>query len=228
MSESASRLFIANRPLCLILLAIFCMTATAPTRAADPAASDDKILDYVDRTIKWYRAATGIDQATADPQEVIFRNAVHQNSLQVVHLSFDFGKAQAALLATEKGPTTAPANSQAARLAQAIIDANARVARIQSELDVTTQEIAKSQSRPPEELTAKRDKLVAELNLAKTRREVIQNFAGFNGAAGGLRKESRNSKSRRPKRKATRNPPPRRKSPLQYKENDRNQWASSD
>ncbi|HWE02053.1 MAG TPA: mechanosensitive ion channel family protein [Tepidisphaeraceae bacterium] len=185
MPELSSLFFRRGRSIRLAVVAALFVLIARPLRAADPASQDENIMAYIDHTINWHSRATGIDQATADPQEVTFRNAVRQNSARILHLSFVFGKSQAALLATEKKPSAAPATSQAGKLAQAVIDANERVARIQAQLELTTQQIAKSQPQPPDELTARREKLLAELNLATTRREVVQNFAGFNGAAAG-------------------------------------------
>lgn len=161
--------------------------AAALARAAGPSVTDEEVIDYLDRTITWQQRATALEAAAYKPQEMVFRDAIAQQAGQALQLGFTFGKAEAALLTSEKQPGSAPATGPADRLAQAAASANERVARIQTELDKADAELLTKSPEAQPQAVLQRDKLLAELNLAKARRDVVRNFMTFRaGAATGL------------------------------------------
>ncbi len=154
--------------------------------AVDPA---DRVMRFLDRTVDWSQRVRLLNQAAVNSEEVVYRDTIRQHSGQILQLGFSFAKAQAQLLGNPAGPTTGPTGSSISRVNQAAATAAERVTKIQGELDQAIADIQKAPAPVPDLLTARRDKLVAQLNLAKARQEVLQNLVGFNagnGAAGSL------------------------------------------
>lgn len=178
-----------------------CVAASvAPVAGApDPAAS---ILDYLNRTIDWHREIQGLGLHPLNSQDVVLRETVRQNARQVLQLGFAIARAQTPELDNGSHPTTGPAAaSPSARVAAILATNTQRIAQLQAQIDQLNPQVAKA---PPDEappLIARRDKLVAQLNFAKTRQSALQDFQSFmggldtNGSAGLLQQISELEKS---------------------------------
>jgi len=149
--------------------------------AAPPANPADDLLKFLNQTIDWYRRVTALDQVPVNANELLYRDGVRQAARRVLRLAFAFARERAALLAANQKPATAPAaNGQRGRnIGEAAATADQRVTRIQEELDRAGRQVetAAPTSRPA--VVALRDKLAAELDLAKARRDVLRRLAGF-------------------------------------------------
>jgi small-conductance mechanosensitive channel len=169
--------------------------------ASDPAAS---ILDYLNPTIDWHREIMALGLKPIDSQDVVLRETVRQNARQVLQLGFAIARAQAPALdntARPAGGSTTTPTGTTNRLA-AILASNAQlINQLQSQLDQLNPQVAKA---PPDEATAliaKRDKIAAQLNFAKTRQNALQNLQTFmsgmdnSGSAGLLQRISDLEKS---------------------------------
>jgi small-conductance mechanosensitive channel len=166
-----------------ILLGLCVLSVVGVAGAADPAAA---ILDYLNRVIDWHREIMALGLKPLDSQDVVLRETVRQNARQVLRLGFAIARAQASALDNSARPaTTAPTTSTGgtadrSRNVAAIMASNAQlISQLQSQLDELNPQVAKA---PPDEappLLAKRDKLVAQLNFAKTRQEALQDFMNF-------------------------------------------------
>ena len=155
--------------------------AVAPLAAApDPAAS---ILDYLNRTIDWHNEIQALGLQPINSQDVVLRESVRQNSRQVLQLGFAIARAQAPALESNSHPTSAPAAANtSARVAAILASNNQLIAQLQGQIDQLNPQVAKA---PPDEappLMAKRDKLVAQLNFAKTRQSALVEFQTFMGS----------------------------------------------
>jgi hypothetical protein len=71
---------------------------TAPT--AEQSLSPDRIIGPLNETLAWYREA----RTAMRSGEAVFAREDEQTILAVVRHAFETARAQAALLATEKGP----------------------------------------------------------------------------------------------------------------------------
>lgn len=156
--------------------------AAGAAGAGAPSASPQEILDFVEETADWYRHVMSVSTSSGTPEEALFHDAVLRNADNGLKLGFSFGKAEAGLVGeTAGGPTTAA--SQPSRLATAAAAANQRVAELSARLDAVNRELSAATEPAPQTLAALRDKLSAELSLAKTRQQVIADFAGFSGGS---------------------------------------------
>jgi len=178
-STTVRRLSFSRLIIGLILLSGLLPCFDGVSRAAGPAANPAQdLLSFVSRAIEWYRRINAFDQDPVSTQEVVYRDTVSQTARQSLQLVFDFAKRDAELLSTTHISTTAPAGSQTDRLAAAAAAAVQRVLAIQTQIDQIDQEmLSNATSRPI--LSARRDKLVSQLALAKARQQVLQNLSGF-------------------------------------------------
>lgn len=170
-----------------IWLLAFAMAFAAQAAAPATAGSTgDDVLRYVTHTIDWYRRVSVVDQMSIHSQEVLFRDTVHEQSRKALDLGLNFATAQAAVLSN--GSSAAAGGADARKLAQAATVAAQRVSQIQGELDQLQPRIDAAPADAKPALIAQRDKLTAELNLAKARQNVVQDLIGFqsDGASAGL------------------------------------------
>lgn len=176
--------------LAFVLLAfLFARGPRFAAYAAAPVNPGDDLIEFLNYTIQWYQNVVSFSQGQVTSPEVLFRDTVTQTSRQALQLGFVYGNHEAQLLsATQQHHATGPSGTQVDRVAQAAAAAVQRVASIQAQLDqldLDAQSVTAA-SRPV--LSAHRDKLVAELNLAKARRQVLQDLVGFasEGTGGSL------------------------------------------
>jgi small-conductance mechanosensitive channel len=157
----------------------------AANGAPDNPGAD--IIHYLNQTIDWYRRVAAFDQSSMTSEEVLFRDTVNQDALKSLQLGFSYAQAEGRLIAATQ-PASGPANAQATRLAQAAATAVQRTTQLETELEKVEQDLRSAGSAAPPELQARRDELAAELNLARTRQDVLQNMVDFSstGTSGGL------------------------------------------
>lgn len=176
-------------------MAVLGMAAVAAAPAATP---DEQILKYLDQTLDWYRRVTAIDDPASRSSEVILRSTVRQSARQTLRLGFQFARAEAEILTAAPGAGTsatapAAATGRAARpndrLMQAAATAGQRSARLEAQLEQIDRQISAAATTAPASrpavLTARRDKVLAELDLAKARQRVLEDLATFAGGPEG-------------------------------------------
>lgn len=158
--------------------------AKAPTSA--PITSGD-VLEFLNHTIDWYHRVEAVDPTAAHSQELLVRANVRDNAKQIVKLGLQFGRAEAAMIdsaaASGATSTTNASVNGGANLSQLAAKAAAHVQQIQSQI---AQVETNLQSAPPTSqpaLAQQRDRLNAQLNLAKAQQDVLTQYAGFVAAA---------------------------------------------
>ena len=158
-------------------------TPPAPLRAGD-------IVAHLARTISWYRRVVAVEQSAEVPADVLARDSTQRSSTRAMQLGFDFARAAAALVSGDSAPAAgaATANSNieqaAARAAERITSVEGRIAEVDAA-------VAKAGARSRATLTARRQELQAELNLAKQVQETVRGLRAFlsgqaAGSGGGL------------------------------------------
>lgn len=188
-------------------LAIAPATFAAAAAGAAPATTapltGNAVLEYLNATIDWYRRVESLDAPPVNSQELLLRATVREDARQAVRLALRFARAQAAIL--EASPATAPATVPGARglnggdggrgardgapaprartLAQVAAGAAERAAQLQAQVEQVTRELQTNASTSRPALAARRDQLVAQLELATAQRDVLRQYAGFVAAA---------------------------------------------
>ena len=174
----------------LALAAGYWLAVASPAAAPAPQAGQN-VLQYLDQTIDWYRRVVSLEASPIGSEDVLFRDAARQQARQALRLAFQHARAEAALLAPADVGAPAPASGRSASLSKAAAAAMQRVAQLQARIEQINVQMQGTSATSRPTLEARRDKLLAESNLAIARRDVLQSVSGFmsdseNGAAGGL------------------------------------------
>jgi small-conductance mechanosensitive channel len=203
---------------CLVASAIAASTGP-PSPTTPPGAlplPPEQAVNYVSRTIAWYRRIAALQQLPVDSDDVVPRERAYQGAVTAAQLAFDFGHAAAKLAAGKPagadsakpagGDNAKPAaggnaasNSQEAQnqltsVDQAAARMDARVADLQAQLSAIDDQLARARGKERETLAAKRGEISAELDLTKEMQNTIAQIERFEdiseahsgGAAGGL------------------------------------------
>jgi small-conductance mechanosensitive channel len=170
----------------------FCGSAalgqTAPPTSTYP--DPQQVLDYLNQTIDWQRHIAVEEQIATDPSDVLFLNGDKQAANQILKLSFDFARADAQLLASQKGGTAeeqpSGGSGQYQSLSRAAAAADAQVKQTQTEIVGLRKKLETAQGRRRVELQASLDETQSELDLAQTRSQSLHNILQFVTGSGAV------------------------------------------
>jgi hypothetical protein len=168
-------------PLLLALCTLIPLAGAAiPPAGAAPSDSirSQDVIAHLKEVVSWYRDLSSVEPSAGD---VLIRDNLHQVSLKALQLAFQFARAEGARIGAEQNPQQ-PAPS--ANLQQAAAKAADRVSAVQSKIAEVDSEIQKGAGRRVEILSAQRNELTAELELAKEIQATVQNLVNFRGAIG--------------------------------------------
>jgi small-conductance mechanosensitive channel len=157
---------------------LFCLGALAVT-AAGPADHAHDVLAHVNDVATWYQRAVSAEQGAPVPGEALYRDATRRASRQVLDLTFEYARAEAARVAPA-GAASQPGRGH--RLEQAAASAAERVSQLQADLDAAGAQAATRPADP--DVVARRDRVAAELSMATVRRETLQRITQFRDAPG--------------------------------------------
>ncbi len=98
----------------LLLVAIACAATSASTPNSDRPLAPDRVIASLNQTLAWYREARGAMRAAG----VVFAQEDEQTALRVLERAFDAARAQATVLALEKGSATETQQAEGQRAAK--------------------------------------------------------------------------------------------------------------
>ncbi|HEY2381994.1 MAG TPA: mechanosensitive ion channel domain-containing protein [Terriglobia bacterium] len=168
----------------LCLLAVFLQQSTP----APNLPTADQTLNYVKESISWYQQLHDEEALATTAVDTTYLNDERTVALQILKLSFDFAKAQAALL-SKQSPSTA-SDQQSSEVAgysgltKAAAAAEDEVKNTQQELDQTRAKLQTAEGARQRQLQATVDELQSEINLAKTRGDTFRSIIQFVAASG--------------------------------------------
>src|SRR5277367_619747 len=135
--------------------------------------SDAQVIGYLLQSVTWYRHFYSERQVASDPGDLVFLNDNQALESQIVKLSFEFAKADAALAKTATSPHDAPATLPAPASADL-----AHFIELKNRNDLLTQQTSADIGRLNEKIAAAgkddRKKLKAALDDAQSRLELTQ------------------------------------------------------
>jgi hypothetical protein len=143
------------------------------TQGSYQLPSDTKVIGYLLQAVNWYRHAYTERQVGSDPGDLVFLNDNQALESQIVKLSFEFAKADAALAKTATSPHDAPATRAApasTELAHFIEFKNRNDQLTQQ----TSEDIGKLNEKIASAREADRKKLKAALDDAESRLDLLQ------------------------------------------------------
>jgi hypothetical protein len=135
--------------------------------------SDAQIVGYLLQSVTWYRHLYTERQVASDPGDLVFLNDNQALESQIVKLSFEFAKADAALAKTATSPHDAPATLAAPASADLahFIELKNRNDQVAQQ---TSEDIGKLNQTIASAREADRKKLKAALDDAQSRIELLQ------------------------------------------------------
>jgi hypothetical protein len=168
--KSSSRIAIC----CAILgTATVCGLSADTSQSSYQVPSDAQVIGYLLQSVSWYRHVYTERQVASDPGDLVFLNDNQAIEGQIVKLSFEFAKADAALAKT----ATSPHHAHATPAAPASADL-AHFIELKNRNDQVSQQISRDVGNLNGQIAsarkADRKKLKAALDDAESRLELLQ------------------------------------------------------
>jgi small-conductance mechanosensitive channel len=139
----------------------------APTPAQSGRAS---ILGYLGQAIGWYRFIALEEQTASDPADIIYAADNRQMADEILHLAFDYARAEAALIKATPGDQAHPVNENTA----ANSDLLQRLAAAQANVTGLTAKVAELNTRLKSAAVGARNLLSRELAVAQGQLDLAQ------------------------------------------------------
>ena len=143
------------------------------TQGSYQVPSDTQVIGYLLQSVNWYHHVYTERQVASDPGDLVFLNDNQAIEGQILKLSFEFAKADAALAKTATSPYDAPATPAAPPSADL-----AHFIELKNRNDQLTQQTSEDIGKLNEKIVsarkADRKKLVAALDDAQSRLELLQ------------------------------------------------------
>jgi small-conductance mechanosensitive channel len=143
------------------------------TQGSYQPPSNTQVIRYLLQSVNWYRHVYTERQVASDPGDLVFLNDNQALESQIVKLSFEFAKADAALAKTATSPHDAPATLAAPASADL-----AHFIELKNRNDQLTQQTSEDIGKLNEKIAsagkADRKKLKAALDDAQSRLELLQ------------------------------------------------------
>ncbi|HTT05258.1 MAG TPA: mechanosensitive ion channel domain-containing protein [Steroidobacteraceae bacterium] len=157
-----------------------------PTGTSSPTTGDAgllqsaQILQFLDRTVAWYRSRTAQEQIATEPADLVALADSRATAVQVVRAGFDFARAAAPLAAPE--PAHGAGGAQPARSTQLLtlldqLEQQARATDLQ--LQQQRSALLRSSGAARRTLESHVAALQAQLTLLQVRRDAVQQFLDF-------------------------------------------------
>ncbi len=176
------------------------MLTALPSLSADAPVTEKEILSYLDESILLYRDVTAAETSDINSREALLHKSLKQNALRALRYAFDFARVQNDILTeiqTEEDRAAIEADKVEAaqdteenaeededpgtddtdkpfNAAQAKINIDLRAADLRRRIAATDSELGRASQAQRAVLQARRKKLDAELNLAKTQSDLIE------------------------------------------------------
>ena len=156
-------------------------SSPAPAQAPDPA----QIIQFLGRTISWYRQLAVEQQLASQPSDLTYYQENRRVADELVTLAFDYARSQAQVLARTRTPKSAkPANPTGFQgLSQAAQAAEEQLQDTQAELESTRAKLTAAPTSKRKLLQAQVAELESEVGLLQARRDAINNMLQFVAAS---------------------------------------------
>ena len=165
------------------MVAVPVLPQASPTPAPSTTLSASLVIQFLNKTINWYRQLPAEQQIAMEPEDQIVVDNNRQIAAQVVRLAFGFARAQADALAKQaaskqsQNTAATPTRYRALRTMQAKLDK--LLQDTQSELDSDRQKLATATGSKRRELASQVSELQGELALAEARRGAVRSMVEF-------------------------------------------------
>ncbi len=167
----------------IMLLFLFGRGAAYSQSSAEPTLKPADLVEYLRKTIDWYRGTVVEQQIAREASDLTFLNDNHRISDDIVRLAFEFARQQAQIESmqgkTADGKPAANEPSQYQRLTQAVANADLQVDQSQKELESLRKKQATITGSKRRALDALIAETQSELALRQARRDALRNMLQF-------------------------------------------------
>ena len=165
----------------------------APARTAAIATPVDaaRVVEFLDRTISWYRQFGVQQRLVSDANDDVYVSSDRQLANEVVRLAFQFARtqaegAQATIASAQQGSGQGVTSTAYQRLMQQEAEAQKDENEVVGEVDNLQKTIAKASGKQKQTLEAQLAETKSEVELAKARVDAIHTMTRFlSGASTG-------------------------------------------
>lgn len=171
----------ASALLIVLLLAVTAAPAqdagTAPAAPVKPA----EVIAHLQATIDWYRAVSTVEQQPQADASATNADELHKAAIEALQLAFEYARAQAGLLHPPAAAAAAALTpgSAAANLAQVDDRLTQRITGLEADLRDVNASLAHAGTPNRAALTARRDSISADLELAQTMQASVRKILQF-------------------------------------------------
>lgn len=163
------------------------------TTVAPPTQDPAQIIQFLSRTISWYRQLPVEQQLATEPSDLSYVQENRRVADQIVQIAFDYARSQAQLQSKLKKaqPAAQPSeNSQSQRLTQVFDQTEQQLQDTRNELQETQGKLASAPASKKAVIQAQVGELQSEIGLLEARRDVLQTMIEFvassNSGSGGV------------------------------------------
>lgn len=149
-----------------------CFLVFAQSEEPSNPISASQVVVELTRTIAWYQHLAAMDDRSAITENILLRNNARESAKRAYASSFAFARAQAAVLSATPDATAMPSGGTS--LQQSLVNASARVLRLQQRLQGLD---ARIDQHP--ELANERNAIAADLALAKQMETTVKTISAF-------------------------------------------------
>ena len=155
--------------------------ANSPASQATPSADPAQVIEFLSKTISWYRQYAVEQQLVTQPSDQAFLDQNRRVAEQVVQLAFDYARAQAQARAQQRLQPQQPApDSQSYQgLTKAAQKTEQQIQDTQSELQETRDKLAHAPPSKRGALQAQAAELDSEIGLLQARQDSLQGMLDF-------------------------------------------------
>src|SRR5581483_1334375 len=169
------------------LLAAFLAAAVAAGRGENnilqpPAQDPSQIIDFLSRTISWYRQLAVEQQLITQPSDLTFLQENRRVAGQIVQMAFDYARSQAQLQARQPSrsqPSEQASSGQIQGLVQAAQKTDQELQDTQAELRSVREKLAGASPARKRAVDAQVSELESEIGLLQARRDALQSMVEF-------------------------------------------------
>ena len=157
-------------------------SSTTPSTPGAAAIQPSEIIEFLSRTIAWYRQRVVEQQIATEPADLTYIEENRRVADQLLQLAFEYARAQAQLLSKPtktQAQAQAPISDQYLRLAQGAAKADQDLQGTQKELEDARQKLLKSTSASRKLLESQVAELESEINLIQARRDALNGMLEF-------------------------------------------------
>ncbi len=160
-------------------IALLAILPSGSQLLAQRPLQDKDVLQFLNRTIRWYRSVATAAQSPRDARAAVSSEGVLRGSREALRSAFEFARAQAAIPSSGAPAEESPDSARSRTLAQSAAVAEQQAAQAQAKIEELNRQLETASGASRARLQALRDEVASEANFAKARREALRNLLAF-------------------------------------------------